>query len=99
MPPVSPIIIDSDVQSVEIDPTLSPPKEPFKGFNDFIPNSMSSTDFEGTTALYLAAKAGNDRIVKLLLNSGSDPTLCNKSRRTAPHYAALKSTMMRYMGV
>ncbi len=48
---------------------------------------MQGRDHEGKTALFAAAEAGWDRVVKHMIERGADPTVRDASGKTALDYA------------
>jgi uncharacterized protein len=52
-------------------------------------NVDSQAWYKGKTPLMLAAEAGNNEIVKILINAGADLNLRSRGKNTAMHYAAM----------
>ena len=54
---------------------------------------MNICDNEGRTPLHLAVLGNHSQIVKILLQSHADPTVCDESNKTAQEYAYEKVLM------
>ena len=62
--------------------------------------SVNSRDGQGAPALLLAAGAGNDSVMRYLLENGANPNLFDKRKRTTPLIAAAElgaSNMIRLL--